>query len=428
MKLYAYILAFACICILYLNRQAPKSSPSTPAFKQSEAPTPSDSPLDVASEALPSSLPKIGDSGYCGAKMPANFRRPGISQLINRAPGADGNAARRLYNQRQEMEEHLDTWESKMPESPYPHVWRGFLTLKQGQKGEALEHFQEAYGRLPKDPILALLIGNLQTHSIDLESAIAMLEVYTKHYPADLPKQQELARLQTQYEIQADYQNIEYQGLNLLYPPQTSHLDWESFVVWIDERLEAAADFTGTEKRTHLTIVAFEGKAELLATTCTPTWTGGVYDGSIKLALRNLQSLPHRTTTAHETLHAQLSHTLAGPIPAWFSEGMAQAFAKEEKYARRSWQKMVQHQTYIPFSSLGDSFLEFTGTDDARLAYHQGLAMVLWIQEFEGDQGLHRLVQTIKDSKSRHTDLMQAIERDYEASDFLDFVATLVQD
>ena len=107
---------------------------------------------------------------------------------------------------------------------------------------------------------------------------------------------------------------------------------------------------------------------------------------------------------------------------------MAQAFAKEEKYARRSWQKMVQHQTYIPFSSLGDSFLEFTGTDDARLAYHQGLAMVLWIQEFEGDQGLHRLVQTIKDSKSRHTDLMQAIERDYEASDFLDFVATLVQD
>ena len=89
---------------------------------------------------------------------------------------------------------------------------------------------------------------------------------------------------------------------------------------------------------------------------------------------------------------------------------------------------MVRHQTYIPFSSLGDSFLEFTGTDDARLAYHQGLAMVLWIQELEGDAGLHRLVQIIKDSKSRHSDLMQAMQRDYDASDFLDFVETLVQD
>ena len=65
---------------------------------------------------------------------------------------------------------------------------------------------------------------------------------------------------------------------------------------------------------------------------------------------------------------------------------MAQAFAGEEKYARKSWQKMIRYQTYIPFSSLGDSFLEFKGTDDARLAYHQGLAMVLWVQHLEGDE------------------------------------------
>ena len=77
----------------------------------------------------------------------------------------------------------------------------------------------------------------------------------------------------------------------------------------MDEQLEAAAEFTGTEKRANLTVVAFEGKAELLATTCTPAWTGGVYDGSIKLALRNLENLPSKTTAAPKhCTHNCLTH------------------------------------------------------------------------------------------------------------------------
>ena len=121
----------------------------------------------------------------------------------------------------------------------------GFVLRHQSE--QALEHLQDAHTLLPKNPILALFISNIQAHTTDLESAIAMLEIYIQSYPADLPKQQELARLQTQHEIQGRYQSVEYQGLSLLYPPETSQLDWEPFLVWMDEQLEAQME--GASKR-----------------------------------------------------------------------------------------------------------------------------------------------------------------------------------
>ena len=87
---------------------------------------------------------------------------------------------------------------------------------------------------------------------------------------------------------------------------------------------------------------------------------------------------------------------------------------------------MVQHETYIPFSSLGDSFLEFKGSDDARLAYHQGLAMVLWLESQEGEAGIHRLVRLLQQKQTTHDDLIREIQKDYDGSDFLEFVSSLL--
>ena len=337
-----------------------------------------------------------------------------------------GNQARALYRRQADLDDHLTMWQLKEPSSPYPHVWRAFLKLKTQNGLDALPDLEAAQEHLPDNPALALIRARLLAHTSDLTTAIEMLKLYLVRYPEDAPNQQKLARLQTQNEIQSRYATMEYNGLTLLYPPETEDLDWLGFIHWLDDQLEAAATFSGTTKRETLTIIAFEGKAELLATTCTPIWTGGVYDGSIKLAMRQLESLPPAQTAAHETLHAQLSHSLRRNIPAWFSEGMAQAFAQESRFAKGTWRKMVQHETYIPFSSLGDSFLEFKGSDDARLAYHQGLAMVLWLESQEGEAGIHRLVRLLQQKQTTHDDLIREIQKDYDGSDFLEFVSSLL--
>ena len=78
----------------------------------------------------------------------------------------------------------------------------------------------------------------------------------------------------------------------------------------------------------------------------------------------------------HEVLHAQV-RSGGFEAPQWFHEGLAQHFAAEHSRAqRRSYKLMVDHRTYVPFPSLEGSFLVISQGRDARLAYHQSLAMI----------------------------------------------------
>jgi tetratricopeptide (TPR) repeat protein len=420
-----YILSLAILgAYLYIEGQNEHLSALWPA----QFPNPLTKPDEVPPELSPSDIPEFKATGYCGGQLPEEFKRPTLAKLLNNDPSPMGNVARRLYMQGQfdSLKDHIQIWQEKSASSAYPSIWLALLSLEKKQPLRAVPHLKQALMLLPESATLALFLGITLSHSPDLHSAMEAFTLYLKSYPQDLPKRQQLARLQTQFEIQSRYLLLEQNGIQLLYPPESQKLDWAAFIDSIDTNLEAAAEFLGTSRRDSLTVIAFEGKAELLATTCTPAWTGGVYDGSIKLAMHNEHTLPGPITLAHETLHAQMSQLMHGPIPAWFSEGMAQAFANEKKQAQSSWRKMVKHQTYIPFSSLGDSFLEFEASEDARLAYHQGLAMVLWLYEEEGNNGIHRAVQALRNPENRQERLLAIFQDQGSSEDFLEFVKTLI--
>lgn len=379
--------------------------------------------------AQPPLLKDFAEVGYCGAKLPPGFKRPTLGTLLNEDPSNMGNTARRLYNQRKSgaLQTHLAAWEESDTTSPYPALWLAVLHIENQMPGDALPYLSQAMDLTEEKSTIALFLGNILSNTPELLQAIEAFTIYLGAYPQDSPKRQQLSRLKTQHEIQSRYKRIEDNGIHLLYPPEASQLGWSSLLKQIDTKLDEAAEFTGTARRQTLTVIAFEGKAELLASTCVPTWTGGVYDGSIKLAMHNTTLLPSLVTVAHETLHAQLSYSVRGEIPAWFSEGMAQAFAHEERRAQSSWRKMVEHQTYIPFTSLGDSFLEFEGSEDARLAYHQGLAMVLWLYDDTGLEGLHEAVRALQLPKQRQERLLAIFLKENDTTDFLEFVGTLLR-
>lgn len=393
-----------------------------------DAVQPLDPKEDAQDSAQPPQIQDFGEVGYCGAKLPKGFRRPTLGTLLNQDRSRMGNTARQLYNQgkRSSLQKHLDKWQGAASTSPLPSLWKAVLHIENMMPSDALPYLSQAMELADEKATIALFLGNILSHTSQLADAIDALAIYLEAYPQDSPKRQQLARLKTQHEIQERYERIEDNGVELLYPPEASQLDWASLLDTVDTKLEEAAEFTGTARRQTLTVIGFEGKAELLATTCVPTWTGGVYDGSIKLAMPRPTRLPSPVTLAHETLHAQLSYAVRGHIPAWFSGGMAQAFAREEPRAQDSWRKMVEHQTYIPFTSLGDSFLEFEGSDDARLAYHQGLAMVLWLYDTAGTDGLHEAVTALKAPKERQKLLLELFLRENDSDDFLEFVSTLI--
>ena len=59
----------------------------------------------------------------------------------------------------------------------------------------------------------------------------------------------------------------------------------------------------------------------------------------------------------------------------------------------RSYALMVRENTWVPFGTMNDAFLVIDDAGDAGLAYHQSLAMVLWLVDRRGERGIRDGVQ-----------------------------------
>ena len=82
-----------------------------------------------------------------------------------------------------------------------------------------------------------------------------------------------------------------------------------------------------------LLAVVYREHSELLAVTCVPTWTQGVFDGTLRLHVASLTRPAERNRVVrHEVLHAQVrSGRFAAP--QWFHEGLT--IADSESSFRR---------------------------------------------------------------------------------------------
>src|SRR5205085_8484046 len=112
-------------------------------------------------------------------------------------------------------------------------------------------------------------------------------------------------------------------------PDTISATDATALLGSIADLLARAARFTGTARRSELTVIVYRHKSDLLAVTCAPGWIGGAFDGTLRLVhARGAAQGGGSRALAHETLHAQLDEWVAQK-PKWFHEGLAQYFAGE---------------------------------------------------------------------------------------------------
>jgi hypothetical protein len=103
-----------------------------------------------------------------------------------------------------------------------------------------------------------------------------------------------------------------------------------------------------------------------------------------------------RQHVAHETLHAQLE-AVAPRAPVWLHEGLAQRFAGQwTRGHEESYRFMIEREVWVPFASLEGSFQVIDDSDDARLAYHQSLAMVELVVERGGERAIQRAVEYLE--------------------------------
>lgn len=111
--------------------------------------------------------------------------------------------------------------------------------------------------------------------------------------------------------------------------------------------------------------------------TASPDWSGGVYDGKIRIPVAGLGEItPHfRATLFHEYTHAVIRGITKGNCPVWLNEGLAEYEGRKEfdpplKEFAAQW----KNDEIPTFASLEGSFARLSGKD-ALIAYEQSYAM-----------------------------------------------------
>lgn len=119
-------------------------------------------------------------------------------------------------------------------------------------------------------------------------------------------------------------------------------------------------------------------KRDYREVTRSPGWSGGLYDGKIRLPIGGIVEITPdlRGTLRHEYTHAVVREISKGNCPVWLNEGIAELQGRLEfNTPLRELEKAVRTGEFIPLQRLEAGFTAL-GTSEVHLAYEQSYALV----------------------------------------------------
>ena len=170
-----------------------------------------------------------------------------------------------------------------------------------------------------------------------------------------------------------------------------------AFALAILDVLESAANQVGAELG-HFpeprVPVAIYKRDDFKALTDSPDWSGGVYDGKIRLPFGALKELTPamRGVLYHEYTHVVVFDLTRGNCPLWLNEGIAEMFGRmQHNRPMAELGRAARKEAFVDFRKLEASFSGLP-VAEASLAYQQSYAMVNFLVT---TYGWHRVSQML---------------------------------
>ncbi len=132
--------------------------------------------------------------------------------------------------------------------------------------------------------------------------------------------------------------------------------------------------------------VALYTLKEFRGVTQGPEWSGGIFDGKIRLPIGGVTEMnPHlRAVLDHEYAHVVIFGITGGNCPTWLNEGIAQVEElRQGDPLSRLLEGAARKGGIIPWKALEGSFMSF-GTQQAALAYEESYAAVRYLVDTYG--------------------------------------------
>ncbi|MBJ6749284.1 peptidase MA family metallohydrolase [Geomonas anaerohicana] len=151
------------------------------------------------------------------------------------------------------------------------------------------------------------------------------------------------------------------------------------------DALESAYNAVGADlgvfPTTRIPVLLYTRK-DYSSVTAGPDWSGGLYDGKIRLPVGGITKLTPqlRAIIFHEFTHVLVAELTRGNVPTWFNEGLAEIEGRKEYVPRVP---EVRGNHLIPMATLTKGFTGMAGTE-AGLAYQQSYLMTRFMADRYG--------------------------------------------
>jgi tetratricopeptide (TPR) repeat protein len=164
--------------------------------------------------------------------------------------------------------------------------------------------------------------------------------------------------------------------------------------------LEAAhrsqAAFFRTPLATRQVVVLYAGRA-FFALASVPDWVSGVYDGKIRIALReSVDPEPLSAVLAHELAHALIRQASSDRAPGWLHEGLAQ-WLEGRRISRDEARAEVRNRGAGSLEELESRFPRAMDRAQARALYAQSLSLVEYVVAQRGEGALACIVARLRE-------------------------------
>ena len=213
------------------------------------------------------------------------------------------------------------------PKEPTLWLGAGFSAWMLGRADDAEDWLERALELNPRLSQASELLGELQYRAGRTREAIATYEAALKLAPGSTVFASKLAEWGKAGQLQDRFYESRGAHFRVLFEGPADEATARRSV----EMLEAAYWRIGGALRTYpprvITVVLYT-EQQFQDTTRSPAWSGGLYDGQIRVPVRNALERADELerVLAHEFVHAVVAMLAGRTVPQWLNEGLATVY------------------------------------------------------------------------------------------------------
>ena len=267
----------------------------------------------------------------------------------------------------------------------------GYQLIRQDHNREAVEILIPAETEFPKTPVIPMLLGSAYYSIEELDRAIA--EWRKALALGDNARLKEaLEQAEKERGLAGDYLEMRSQHFALRFEGQGSAgLARDSLATLEGAFVELERDLDVYPRET--IVVLLYPDQTFRDITRSPSWTGALNDGKIRVPVSGLSSMTYdlARTLKHELTHSFVRQVTLGRCPVWFNEGLAEL--EEGATTASLGTTLARNYAELPtFPSLEKPFTSLAPAA-VPLAYAKSLAALEYLRDMNDRAEIQRLLK-----------------------------------